>query len=475
MPIFRYTTKKIFISPSTWVVLFLSIVILSVSWSLPFILANSQSPTKITWTKNLVLSTMLNTWKIFTFSTFISFALIIFIGVKATQIFRDEIDDGTLLILVSKPISRNKIWGEKWLSFQVTLILYVFLTILVSGLILLIPKIGNATIYAALLPYMGILFGIALLFDLIISSIVLLLSLVLNSKATIAISVGFAALISIFSQTLEFLVVIPDEYFNTSHAVAVLHDLERKLDANDYSWVKEQLAEDEDYVNPIKDVMQKVYKENITNINYPGSYDPSKEQEVLNDIINNPANYSGYSPDEITLIRHIVKVSNIFRQWKEQSYQELMTSERVGTVDDPFPINNRPPTNIVNYSLFSLYQGINYHFSQLEINNINTRVFQKRMLRYFNIFYHFYYLWTGAWGNNNSLYVFDDDYNNQNDPYLISFKKISNSEPTIQYQVDDSSGKSKILNFPILLTVYLLLGMVLLGTSWYIFNSRDFT
>lgn len=472
MPIFRYTTKKIFISPSTWVVLFLSIVILSLSWCLPFVLANAQAPIKISWTKNLVLSTMLSTWKIFTFSTFISFALIIFIGVKATQIFRDEIDDGTLLILVSKPISRNKIWSEKWLSFQVTLILYVFLTILVSGLILLIPKIGNATIYSTLLPYMGILFGIALLFDLIISSVILLLSLVLNSKATIAISVGFAALISIFSQTLEFLVIIPDEYFNTSHAVAVLHDLEDKLDTTQITWVKSQLA-GSDYRNTIINMLQRIYDENILDIEYPASYDPVKEQIVLNDIIKNPNNYSNYSADDVALIGHIVKVSNVFRQWKQQSYQELMTSDRVGTRDDPFPISDGPPTNIVNYSLFSLYEGINYHFSQLEINNINTKVFQKRMLRYFNVFYHFYYLWIGAWGNNNSLYVFADNYNNQNDPYLISFKKIS-SEP-VQYQVDDTSGNGKILSFPILLAVYLLIGITLLGTSWYIFNIRDFT
>ncbi len=472
MPIFRYTTKKIFISPSTWVVLFLSIVILSLSWSLPFVLANAQAPIKISWTKNLVLSTMLSTWKIFTFSTFISFTLIIFIGVKATQIFRDEIDDGTLLILVSKPISRNKIWREKWLSFQVTLILYVFLTILVSGLILLIPKIGNATIYSALLPYMGILFGIALLFDLIISSIILLLSLVLNSKATIAISVGFAALIGIFSQTLEFLIPISDNYFNASHAVAVLHDLEDKLDSAEISWVKTQLT-GSDYRTPIEDVLKKVYTENISDVNYPTLYDPIKEQTILNDIIKNPTNYSNYSPDEITLIGHIVKVSNVFRQWKQQSYQELMTSIQVGTGNSSVIVIDNG-TNVVNYSLYDLYTDINYHFSQLEINSIKTKIFQKRMLRYFNIFYHFYYLWVGTWNDTHSLYVDDVTYMDYNDPYLISFKEISN-DSTVQYQVDDSSGNSKILSFPILLVVYLLIGFVLLGTSWYIFNSRDFT
>ncbi|MCL8211034.1 hypothetical protein LT336_00786 [Spiroplasma sp. JKS002671] len=473
MPIFRYTTKKIFISPSTWVVLFLSIVILALSWSLPFVLANAQAPIKISWTKNLVLSTMLSTWKIFTFSTFISFTLIIFIGVKATQIFRDEIDDGTLLILVSKPISRNKIWREKWLSFQVTLILYVFLTILVSGLFLLIPKIGNATIYGALVPYMGILFGIALLFDLIISSIILLLSLVLNSKATIAISVGFAALIGIFSQTLEFLIPISDNYFNASHAVAVLHNLEDQLDTTEISWVKTQLT-GSDYRNTIKDILERIYNENITDVDYPTRYDPIKEQTVLNDIIKNPSNYSNYSADDVTLISHIVKVSNVFRQWKQQSYEELMTSIQVGIGNGSTIIIVDDGTNVVNYSFYNLYHDINLHFSQLDVNSIKTKIFQKRMLRYFNIFYHFYYLWVGTWNDTHSLYVDDATYIGYNDPYLISFKEVS-SDPATKYQVNDSSGNSKILSFPILLVVYLLIGFALLGTSWYIFNSRDFT
>jgi len=191
--------------------------------------------------------------------------------------------------------------------------LYVFLTILVSGLFLLIPKIGNATIYGALVPYMGILFGIALLFDLIISSIILLLSLVLNSKATIAISVGFAALIGIFSQTLEFLIPISDNYFNASHAVAVLHNLEYQLDTTEISWVKTQLT-GSDYRSTIKDMLERIYNENITDVDYPTFYDPAKEQTVLNDIIKNPSNYSNYSADDVILISHIVKVSNVFRQ-----------------------------------------------------------------------------------------------------------------------------------------------------------------
>lgn len=467
MPIFRYTVKKIFVSPSTWVILFLSIGLLSVGWSLPFYLVNDQAQVPIVWTKNLVLSIMLSTWKLFTFSTFIGFTLIIFIGVKATQIFRDEVDDGTLLILVSKPISRNKIWREKWLSFQFTLIFYVFLTILISGLTLLIPKVGNLTIYKTLLPYMGILFGIALLFDLIISSIVLLFSLILNSKATIAISVGFAALISIFSQALEFLIPISDQYFYTSHAVAVLHKLEQELDATEIAWVKTELAAS-DYRPSVSDILTTVYQNEIPNVNYPSEYDWEQEQTVLNDIINNPSNYS-YSTDQVALITHIVKVSNVFRQWKQQSYEELMTGEQVGTDDQAAIIAG---INVVNYDFYDVYSGFNYHFSQTEVTKINRKIFQKRMLRYFNIFYHFYYLWNGTWNDSNSLYVTNETYIGYNDPYLISFTELSDGQ---NYQVNENSGNKKILSFPIVLISYLLVGLVLLAVSWYVFNRRDFT
>ncbi|WP_245938479.1 hypothetical protein [Spiroplasma phoeniceum] len=39
-----------------------------------------------------------------------------FIGFKAVQLIRDEIDDGTLLIFSSIPISRTRMIIEKWLA-----------------------------------------------------------------------------------------------------------------------------------------------------------------------------------------------------------------------------------------------------------------------------------------------------------------------------------------------------------------------
>uniref|UniRef100_UPI0037DC4EA3 ABC transporter permease n=1 Tax=Spiroplasma endosymbiont of Cleonymus obscurus TaxID=3066324 RepID=UPI0037DC4EA3 len=96
-------------------------------------------------------------WKVLSFSVLLSIMIFVFISVKATQVFRDEIDDGTLLILVSKPVSRTRIWTEKLLSLQVVIILYLFLSIFIASFVITIPGIGSSTIYNAVFPYLWIL------------------------------------------------------------------------------------------------------------------------------------------------------------------------------------------------------------------------------------------------------------------------------------------------------------------------------
>lgn len=473
MPIFRYTFKKILISPSTWVIFALTLAILGLSWSL---LAITLLPTsyingadvKLDWNHDLVLSIFVPTWRILVFTAFVGLMLIIFIGVKATQIFRDEIDDGTLLILVSKPISRNRIWAEKWLSFQVTVVSYIFFSILIGSLFLLI--FGGSGLYIPLLPYLGILFGITLLFDLIFTSVVLLLSLVLNSKATIAITVGFAALINIFSQAIDPLVNIPHDYFKISHAVVVYRDMDKKLNNDDFTWFKEQvtLNNENDYSNAIRDVLKDVYtKENI-DPTYPSNYDWAKEQIAVHAIITGGETTGTYTTEQIALLTHINNISGVFRQWKEQSYEELMTGYNVGSGNGGWWSGSR---NYVDYDAWKVVEGLNITVDKSVIDNYNSKITKKRAMRYVNVFYQLYYLWNGAWAENNSLYISDSDYSNYDDPYLISFNDTEDNK----YQVNTNSGKSKIINFPALVSVYLLLGLGLLGTSWYVFNRRDFT
>lgn len=465
MPIFRYTFKKILVSPSTWVIFVLSTFILGLCWVLPVALVIPNLDDGVEITKDFVLSGFLEMWKLLAFTGFIGLMLIIFIGIKGTQIFRDEIDDGTLLILVSKPISRNRIWAEKWLSFQATIVGYIFLVIFFAGILLVVPGIGQPIIYLTLLPYMGILFGIALLFDLIFTSIILLLSLVINGKATVALAVGFAALMNIFSLSIDPIITIPQEYFQLSHAVAVYHDVDKKVSGEDFNWFKEQIKLDDDgqeYKSAIREVMKSVYSQEDINPNYPSDYNPYAEQKAVRAIITGGEYKGSYTAEQISLLTHINNISGVFRQSNEQSYEKLMT----GAND----IGQWSKFSYVDYNAFNVIEGMNMTVNQTMVDNFQSQVTKKRVMRYFNIFYQLYYLWNGAWGDNNFLYTSNYVYESQNDPYLISFNDIGDN----QFKVDANSGKNKIINFPALVTVYVLLGLGLLGTSWYVFNRRDF-
>lgn len=463
MPIFRYTFKKMLVSPSTWVIFILTLLTLSLGWGL--IASNISNIPNFNWTSEVLKIFYLSGWKTIAFFAFISLMLLIFIGVKSVQVFRDEIEDGTLLILVSKPISRNRIWMEKWLSFQVIVVSYIFFSIFLASIVLMMPGIGTPKLFVLLLPYLFILFGIALIFDLIFTSVVLLISLVLNAKATIAIMIIIAALTNIFASVIDGMVTIPADYFTISQATAVYHQVEKRVSSEDLSWFKSEQT-NAHYQDDIKKIMQEVYKNNITSVNYPNEYDPVAEQTVMNEIakgkITNP-----YSKDDIELIKHIVNIAAVFRQWNTQSYQEIMTGIGVGN-------NHIKPgpavkfgDNSVNYTVENVFAALNQKFSKEEINNFNNKMIKKRILRYFNIFYQWSYLFNGIINQQTSLYVTPSQFQIIDDPYLISFN-------TSTGQVNTSSGNHKIIDFSALISVYMILGFSLLVGSWYLFNRKDF-
>lgn len=175
------------LTPSTLIIIALSVIFITLSNALPLISSNINKSTA-----KEILTTYLRSWKPIMFFLFLGLILFIFIAIKVTQVFRDEIDDWILLILVSKPVSRTKIWTEKLFALQIMILLFMFLSIFVSGIFIAIPGIGSGAIYSKMFPYMLILFGVGIIFDLIISSIAVLLSLVMNSKAIVAIIISFA-------------------------------------------------------------------------------------------------------------------------------------------------------------------------------------------------------------------------------------------------------------------------------------------
>jgi len=449
MPIFRYTFKKMLVSPSTWITLMISIIFLMT----PLLVTTEMSQNYLS----------INAFKIISFY-FLALCLVIFIAIKATQIFRSEINDGTLLILVSKPISRSRIWAEKWLSFQAILVMYCFLTIFISTT----PVAFLASNFKEVFPYMWLLFGTALLFDLIISSIALLLSLVLNSIAFIATMIGMAAVSPILGSTVDtFITTFPSQYFQTSQAFIIYQKLKTTLNKPELDWVKDSYIKNnpQDINEEINKLMNYVYVSFGKGSEYHTHqyFDAVKEQEALKGVID--GSHPIVNVDKV-LASHIVNVSNLFRQFQTQSYEELMTGQEI----IPSPLWKEFHYTTVEYNVTYL-TVLNYPISETEYNNTQSILSKKQMLRSFNVFYQLYYIWIGISNNSNPAFSSAMDYTLNNDPYLVPYQKITDDT----YKVNlDSQQKKKILNFAALVSVYTMLGIGLLGVSWFVFNRRDF-
>ncbi len=469
MPIFRYTFKKMIATPSTWIIFLLTLIFLALSWSLISLIVGSDVIKLLTYDQ--ALGFYVPQWKMLSFSVLLSIMIFVFIAVKTTQVFRDEIDDGTLLILVSKPVSRTRIWTEKILSLQVIIILYLFLSIFIASFVIVIPGVGSTTIYSAVFPYLWILFGVAIIFDLIISSIAILFSLIFNAKTLVAIMIGMAALFNIFATVINDLVTLDSNYYAASQALAAYNNVKGKLDQSDIDWINNTYRVDPKItIKSINDAITSIYTTYIPTVSYPNNYDYQQEQQQLLAIKNGEVDNTPAAPRQ--LVTHIYNIATVFRQWKEQSFDELMTGVKVGI--DNHPSSNGSDgvgSNHVNYSVLFMISGLNTTLSQSDYNKFNTKTMQVKAMRYLNIFYQLKYIWDGIATEQSSIFASPSTYSMAADPYLISFTKDG-----ANYKVDTNKlTNSKIINFPVLLTVYILLGIILLCTSWLVFNRRDFT
>lgn len=461
MPIFRYTLKKMLLTPSTWVVIVLSVLFITLASALPLISFDINNSTA-----EEIITQYLNIWKPMMFFVFLGLMLFIFIAIKATQVFRDEIDDGTLLILVSKPVSRTKIWIEKLFALQIIILLFMFLSIFVSGIFIAIPGIGSGDIYSKMFPYMCILFGVGIIFDLIVSSIAVLLSLVLNGKAIVAIMVSFAGLFFISSLIMQ--VFTPtNKYMEASQAAAVYSTVKNKLNTSDLAWLDAYIANKSTIKNQIDTDLKAIYSEYKPGFNYPDEYDYKFEQDYVTKIAKDEIVPPTGANIDVDLTKHILAVASIFRQWSQQSFRELLTGERAG-----FSYNSGGDNkNFVNYSVKEMIDGLNLTISQEEYEKSNKQLSQTKTLRYLNIFYHLQYIWNGI-STPAERFVNISDYKQNSDPYLVSWKKVPGTDT---YQVDTSEKvDSKIINFAADLTAYLVIGLILFGSSWFVFNRKDF-
>ncbi len=203
MVIFKYNLKKYFRTVSTWILLLFGIAITVLvsmvftnSWPVNSTVHNSA------WSNGNIDAVT----NVYIFVTPILVVIIaIFAAFKSVQLFRDEINEGSLLLLVSKPISRKRILIQKW--FSLITIFIIFITpILVTQTIILLHFINYQPAYKMIWwGLLGELFVTTAFFALL-SSVSLIISLRLGVKSVLGLSFACTLLMVISSsiQTLSY-------------------------------------------------------------------------------------------------------------------------------------------------------------------------------------------------------------------------------------------------------------------------------
>lgn len=171
----------------------------------------------------------------------------------------------------------------------------------------------------------------------------------------------------------------------------------------------------------------------------------------------------------LDLTKHILAVAKVFCQWNQQSFNQLLTGESVGP--PPAGSSSNAEQNKVDYSVKDMIDGLTETITQKEYEASNSQLLKTKVLRYLNIFYHLGYIWDGISTPDGGRFIDSGKYTSNYDPYLFSWKKNANGE----YQVDTSKkADSKIISFNSDLTVYLVIGLILFASSWFVFNRKDF-
>ncbi len=189
MIIFKYNLKKYFRTVSTWVFLALALAIV-VLFTMIFThdgLINSPNRSQ-SW-KNDSIRAVINVYTLV--APFIIIVLALFASFKSVQLFRDEINEGSLLLIISKPISRKKLLIYKWLSLMTIFAIFIIPVLITQTSILLIFLKYKPTHHLILLGSLGELF-VSIIFFCLFSSIALIISLRLGVKSVIGLS--FAAI-----------------------------------------------------------------------------------------------------------------------------------------------------------------------------------------------------------------------------------------------------------------------------------------
>lgn len=198
--VYRYALKKYLKSWSTWVICLISILIVVILGGfVPFHFKKISTAADYARTIVIVVASV---------SSFISLFTSVFAGFKGATMLRDEADDGTLLIMLSKPITRQKLFFAKWLALQTIIIGYTFIIALSFLVTLLVAdrthissteleSLGIKKISKTIIPVSALLWFVISIVALIFSS----LSLLISSKFTVGATIGTSIAIGVVVPT----------------------------------------------------------------------------------------------------------------------------------------------------------------------------------------------------------------------------------------------------------------------------------
>lgn len=204
MPIFKYTLKKYMKSPSTWVIVGISMfLVIVIGGFLPFSLLKPDKPDAAVTYGTVSIALVAG------ITSFLAIFTSVFAGFKSATMYKDEVEDGTFLVMLSKPITRSKIIFFKWLALQTTIIMYTFIVALSFAVAILVfdngykinelKAMGIETLRSKVIMIALALWAILFVVALIFSSIALLLSTRLTVGTTIGISIAIGVIIPITS------------------------------------------------------------------------------------------------------------------------------------------------------------------------------------------------------------------------------------------------------------------------------------
>lgn len=149
--------------------------------------------------------------------TYIVIIFSLMCAVSVTSIFRDARDDGSELIIMSKPISRWKIVSDKFILF----ILYILVSIFVSAIIMLFAFLNSHTNYNEIVDAIFSLIIASLIIAVFFGSIAILISMLTGKIGIICITIGIAIAINITHMVLPIIAKTPFKYVEENLNVSI--------------------------------------------------------------------------------------------------------------------------------------------------------------------------------------------------------------------------------------------------------------